>query len=196
MKNVILITLLAAVSAPSFAQSSGATETGIRYNHVGVGYQNQNPSDASAITGYGVSGSYLFDQNAYVFGAYGMGSGSDFDVDNLSLGGGLRMGVAQNTDVVGELSYERTAVKADDGKATFTGYKARGIVRTMLTPDIEGSAYIGYQHQTDFVKGMLYGIGAAYYFNADFSVRATWQKLNDSESGNPTQYSIGVAYHF
>ncbi len=196
MKNVVLIAMLAAASASSFAQSSGATETGIRYNHIGVGYQNQKPSTDSAITGYGISGSYLFDQNAYVFGSYGMSSNTDYDVDNFSLGGGLRMGVAQNTDVVGELSYERTGVKADGEKATFSGYKARGIVRTMLTPDIEGSAYIGYQHQTDFLKGMLYGIGAAYYFNTDFSVRANWQKLNDSENGNPTQYSIGVAYHF
>ena len=163
-KSLLALTLLAA--AP-FAASAAE---GVSYNYVEGGYAASKISGPDA-DGWAIGGSGAIAPNFHVFGNYNSQKidNTSVDFDQWRVGGGYNRSISDRTDFVGQLAYEKldagAGIKAE-------GYSAEAGVRSMMTPNIEGYAMLGYQDGDDF-DGDAYGrLGAAVKFNQNWGATA------------------------
>ena len=113
MKKQIALAL--ALAAASFAANAGD----LSYSYVEGGWTRANvefdANNDADFDGFTVRGSYGFNQ-FHVFGAYSTVNNDeliDTDVNESQLGVGIHHAVADNADVIGEVSYQRQEVEAE-----------------------------------------------------------------------------------
>lgn len=137
------------------------------------------------LSGFGISGSALLNDNVFAFGDISKTSdtnnGVDFDFDTLSLGLGYRVGISQNTDLFGRVSYEKFEAKASSrgrsNKADNNGYGLAVGVRSMVSDQIELLGSIGYLDIEEESEAEL-TVGAYYHFTDNFALGLNYNKID------------------
>lgn len=176
---------LALAAALPFAASAA---DGINYNYVEGGYAYTH-TDAGNADGWGLKGSVAVHPNVHLFADYTKQDikHTSADFDQWRIGGGYNTEIGKNTDVVANVAYEK--IDAGHGiKAE--GYSVEGGVRSMLGPNIEGYALLGYQDGHDF-DGDAYGrLGAVAKFTPNWAVAADVKLVN----GGDRQWFIGPRF--
>lgn len=170
MKRSPAIAKLAALALVAAAPFAASAADGINYNYVQGGYTATNTSSGDA-DGWGLQGSAALNQNFHLFGDFSQQDikHSSANFDQWRVGVGYNRQVAQNTDLVTRVAYE----KFDAGSGLKTdGYSVEAGARASLTPMLEGYAMAGYEDGQDY-DGNFYGrLGAQVKFNQNWGVAA------------------------
>lgn len=167
---------LGVVSVPALADFS--------YSNLEASYLSVNPDGAGGSeSGFGLTGSYEFNDNVSVFGGY-----EDIDnagIEHLFLGVGLNWSLSDNLDLTSGLSYE----DFDPASGFGLGLGLRG----RLGESFEVTAGVKY---IDLNKGLdgqtTFTIGGRYYFTPNFAVGADYSELDDFGSG----FRVALRYDF
>ena len=177
---------LLALSLLALAPLAASAADGVSYNYVEGGYVATNGSGNADADGWGLNGSVAVHPNFHLFADYSNQKikHTSVDFDQWRVGGGYNRSISDRTDFVGQLAYEKldagAGIKAE-------GYSAEAGVRSMMTPNIEGYAMLGYQDGDDF-DGDAYGrLGAAVKFNQNWGAAAEVKLVN----GGDTQWFVG-----
>lgn len=174
---------LGVVLTAGFAGAALAAE-GFSYSNVEASYVSLDPKGSSADgDGFGVAGSWGFNENFSVFGAYddldidvdGVEGGSSYSLKHLSLGLGYHWALSDNLDLTSGLSYESL-----DSGANASGYGAALGLRGRLGEAFELTGGVKY---TDVNKGVpaqtTFSIGGRYYFTPNFALGADFADEDD-----------------
>lgn len=181
-RSLLALPLLAALP---FA---AAAADGLSYNYVEGGYVATN-ADGGDADGYGVNGSIAIHPNFHLFGDFSQQETDTFDVDvdHWRAGVGYNHPIADNTDLLSRVAYEKYEVDAAGFDAD--GYSAEVGVRSALTPMLEGYALAGYEDGGDF-DGDVYGrLGAQVKLNQNWGVSGD-VKIADGD----TQWMVGPRF--
>ena len=182
MKKVILASsLLLAFSSVQAAESP-------RWDMASLSYQSVD-IDGDKLTGFGISGSKLLNDDFFAIASYGSVSDEisdiDFDYDSLSAGLGYRYAISKSADVFGVLSYEKVKLKAsyrgNSESDSENGYGLQVGVRSMITEQFElvGSVqYIDIADDSD----TAFSVGALYDFTEQFSAGVSYTKGDDIDT--------------
>ena len=188
MKRSPAFSKLAALTLLAALPFAASAADGIKYNYVQGGYVATN-TDAGDADGWGVRGSVAVHPNFHLFADYANQKidNTSVDFDQWRVGVGYNRSISDRTDFVGQLAYEKldagAGIKAE-------GYSAEAGVRSMMTPNIEGYAMLGYQDGDDF-DGDAYGrLGAAVKFNQNWGATAEVKLVN----GGDTQWFVGPRF--
>jgi hypothetical protein len=171
---------LGVVLTAGFAGSALAAE-GFSYSNVEASYVSLNGKGGAAdADGFGIAGSYGFNENFSVFAAY---DDADFDgaeggggsLKHLSLGLGFHWGLSDNLDLTSGLSYESV-----DTGPNASGYGAALGLRGRLGESFELTGGVKY---TDLNKGWkaqtTFSVGGRYYFTPAFALGADFSDEDD-----------------
>lgn len=193
MKKIVFATAI--LAGAGVVQAAESPE----WNFVGLSYEKMEGDDTDP-AGPAINGSVLLNENVFLAAGYSMLSDSytfsniehDVDVDTLDFGIGYRHGITSNIDLYGVISYIDINAKVSNefgsGKGSEDGYGLTAGVRAMVTDSVELAGAIVHQDVGDSDTG--FNMSAGYYFNDQFSVRAslTFADLDSQR--------IGVYWHF
>jgi hypothetical protein len=185
MKLVVAVLTLAAAGSV-MAQSSGISETGIRYNEVGVGYSSVSVS-GSTLQGYTLFGSALVEKNFLIDANYGSVSKSSTEISTTGLNVGYRMGVAPNVDAgvkVGYISY--------GGDLSDSSYAVGGFANAQLTPELVLGGSVSYTGLSS--TNYFYAASLGYYITENITARGSIRGSSGDLSS--TTYTASVGYNF
>lgn len=188
MRNILVMSVIAALSGVAFANEPGKTETGIYYNKIDLNYQSFALSSGT-YTGYKAGGSFLLNDSIYALGSYGTYSLSgSTSIETSNLGLGYRMGIAANTDAFTSLAYSSMTQSS-----TNTGYEVTLGVRSKIADPVDViGAYtytsLGSNYYNSFSVGMNYKFTDMFYATAGYS--------SASGTASVTQYNLGVGIKF
>ncbi|MCL6619139.1 diffusible signal factor-reguated Ax21 faimly protein [Thermomonas hydrothermalis] len=182
-RQVIALALAAAL--PLAAQAAD----GITYNYVQGGYVYSDVKGPDA-DGWGLNGSVAVHPNFHLIAEY-----NNQDVKHSSagfeqsrIGGGYNTAIGKNTDFVADIAYDVTKVKHGGPKAE--GYSVETGVRSLLMPNVEGYAKVGYM-DTNKTSGEAFGrLGANVMFNQNWGLNADVRLIQ----GGERQYFIGPRF--
>ena len=185
MKRSPALAKLAALALFAAVPFAASAADGINYNYVQGGYAGTNTASGDA-NGWGLQGSAALNQNFHLFGDFSHQDvkHSSADFDQWRVGVGYNRQVAQNTDLVTRVAYE----KFDAGSGLETdGYSVEAGARASLTPMLEGYAMAGYEDGQDY-DGDFYGrVGAQVKFNQNWGLAADVKLVQ----GGDNQFFIG-----
>jgi len=191
----ILFTLLSALSTSAvFAQDAGVSDTGIRYNQVGLGYTYASSTDNSSLTGYALDGRALVNKDIYVSANYTAVSKTDADISRYGVYAGYRLGIASNVDFFAEAGVVSVSYKGTSETTSSTGYDIAAGVNAALTPDLQGSLKISYpQYGSNFsdLNKITFGGSLTYYVTKEIGASAI---VSSNSTG--TAYGAGMLYAF
>ncbi len=201
IRPLLALALVAALPATAAAQS-------LNYNYVEGGYvatnidNGNNDIDAD---GFGVNASVAVSPTFHLFGGFMvqesdrfdfLGSRVRTDVNQWRAGIGYNMAIADNTDLLARVAYEKVEVDSIsiggqrfDVDAGDNGYSLEVGVRSALTANLEGYALAGYE---DFGRNAddFYGrLGAQYKFNPRWGISGD-VKFSDGDS----QWFVGPRF--
>lgn len=180
VRSFLAIPLLAVLPFAAAAQDSST----LNYNYVEGGYLSSE-GDGLDLDGWKLKGSVALHPNWHVFGSYARQS---YDNDFVDLDGELytlpdevleeaRIGVgynhalAEQTDLVARLAYQRYMVDTFIGDDSFNSYSAEVGVRSAFGERFEGYALAGYQDGGDLIEGDFYGrLGAQVKFTQNWGL--------------------------
>lgn len=187
-KQIALGTVLAlgVVSAPVFAAE------GFSYNNVEASYLKLNlPGTSADADGFGLTGSYGFNDNVSVFGGY-----EDLDVDgaeggsikHLDLGVGFNWALSDNLDLTSGLSYESVDTGPNaSGYGLSLGLRGRVAGALELTGGVKYyDLNKGWKSQTTFT------VGGRYYFTENFAAGVDYSDQDDLGKG----WRLALRYDF
>jgi hypothetical protein len=195
MKKQIALAL--ALAAASFAANAGD----LSYSYVEGGWTRANvefdANNDADFDGFTVRGSYGFNQ-FHVFGAYGTVNNDelvDTDVNESQLGVGIHHAVADNADVIGEVSYQRQEVEAEAfglrASDHVNSYRVSVGFRGQLGQHFEANVKANYVDGSDVDSEFTPSAGVLVKFNQ------TWGLFADLEKAqNLTRYAVGVRASF
>lgn len=185
-RSLIALTLAAALP---LATSTAFAADGLNYNYVEGGYAAtnlDNDNDDIDADGLGLNASVAISPNFHLFGGFTAQESDEFDflgervetdVNQWRAGVGYNLGIADRTDLVARLAYEKVEVDdisvggvnydIDDGD---DGYSAEVGVRSALTPNLEGHALAGYQDFGDDRDDFYARLGAQWKFNPNWGI--------------------------
>jgi hypothetical protein len=185
MKLVVAaLTLVAAAS--SMAQSSGVSETGIRYNEVGVGYASLAVS-GTTLQGYSLNGSALIEKNFLIDATYANLSKSSNSISSTGLNVGYRIGVASNVDAGIKVGYIST-----NSTESESSYVVGGFVSAQLSPDVVLGANLSYTGLAN--TNYFYTASLGYHITENIMARGSIR--GSSGNGTTTTYIASVGYNF
>jgi len=196
MKKQIVLAL--ALAAATFAATAGERS----YTYVEAGWNRttvdiDNNTDAD-FDGFAVRGSYAFNQ-FHVFGGYSSVNnddlGVDVDLDESQLGFGIHHAIADEADVIGEVSYLRQEVEASafgvSAKDHVNAYRVSAGVRGQLGQHLEATLKANYTDGSDIDSEFTPSAGVLVKFNQ------TWGLFVDAEKAQDvTRYAVGVRASF
>ncbi|WP_434928859.1 porin family protein [Shewanella sp. HL-SH2] len=186
MKEVVLASVLL------FSVGSIQAAESIRWDSASLSYQTVE-LDEYDMSGFGISGTKLLNENIFVLGSYASvsddvnvyGSNVDLEFNRLSLGLGYRYPVAKTTDLFGIVSYEKMGVEAsyqgnsdDDSE---NGFGLQGGVRTLVAENIELSGALNYVDIGDASETGI-NLSAMYHFTEQFSASIGYGHLDDVDT--------------
>jgi hypothetical protein len=164
-----------------------AMADGFSYSNLELSYSSYNPDGAGAdLDGFGLSGSYGFNENISVFGGY---KDLEADVSFLTLGLGFNWGLGENLDLTSGLSYESLGTAGADP----SGYGLAVGLRGRLGESFEVTGGVKYMDLNKGIKGQTaFGVGARYYFTPAFAVGADiWDQDDLGKS-----WTLALRYDF
>jgi len=185
MKLVVAVLTLATAGS-AMAQSSGVSETGIRYNEVGVGYASLAVS-GTTYQGYSLNGSALVEKNFLIDATYADVSKSSTSISSTGLNVGYRMGVAPNVDAGVKVGYISTSSNQSE-----SSYVVGGFVNAQLSPDVFLGANVSYTGlaNTDY----FYTASLGYHVTENITARGSIR--GSSGTSTTTTYIASVGYNF
>ena len=188
MRNILVMSVIAALCGVAFANEPGKSETGIDYNKIDINYQSFEVSGVT-FTGYQTNGAFLITDNIYALGSYASltHSGST-SIESSNLGLGYRMGIASNTDAFTTLAYSSMTQSS-----TKTGYAVALGVRSKIADPVDViGAYtytsLGSNYFNSFNVGVNYKFTDMFYATAGYT--------SSSGTASITQYNLGVGIKF
>jgi len=193
---------LSSVFAASLLASTCAlAEQAPKWDFIQASYTTIEIDEADWIdlSGFGISGSKLINENLFIAASYNNVSdsfhGFKVDITNLSAGIGYRHGLTATTDFYGIASIIAQDVdtyydgEGDDGDDD-TGYMLTAGVRSMLTDNFELSGSVAYGDIFD-ESDTSFALNAFYHFNANLSVGASYAIADDTDTlGASVRYSF------
>lgn len=179
-----LITVI--LSSGAMAETAGVSETGIRYNEVGVGYSSVSVS-GSTLQGYTLFGSALVEKNFIIDANYGSVSKASTEITSTGLNVGYRLGIAPNVDAgvkVGYVSY--------GGDLSDSSYVVGGFANAQLTPDLVLGGNISYTGLSS--TNYFYSASLGYHVTENITARGSIRGSSGDLSS--TTYTASVGYNF
>ncbi len=188
MKSTLL-----AIALSTAALSAQAAD--LDYNTVQATY-NKVDAGAGNLDGFGVNGSFKFNDSLYGIAGYQKLDGSGGDLDETNLGLGFRKAINDKADWVSELSYVRDSADAGSfGSVSGNGYRVATGIRGLATDKLELSGKINYTDVNNFGNGMGAGVAATYKLTENFGLTAGYDfSKRDSEDLNG--WNAGVRFNF
>jgi opacity protein-like surface antigen len=162
----LLGTALVLFAVPAFAAD-------LNYNYLQAGYQRFDFDGASEeFDGYGIGGSFAVGDNWFIDASYGtIDLGAGVDLDTMSVGFGYHVGISDNADFYGSLSWVRADVSiAGLGSGNEDGYGATIGLRGMVGENVELTGHVNYSDLGDGADGTTVGAGLLYSFTDNFAV--------------------------
>jgi hypothetical protein len=176
---------LGVVSAPVLADFS--------YSNAELSYIKADNVFGSSFDadGFGLSGSYEFNDNISVFGGF-----ADTDVDggegsikNLNLGVGFNWSLGENLDLTSGLSYESV-----DTGPNATGYGLGLGLRGRLGESFEWTGGLKYIDLNKGVDGQTtFTVGGRYYFTPNFALGLDYSDLDELAKSS---WRVALRYDF
>ena len=185
MKLVVAVLTLA-TAASSMAQGAGVSETGIRYNEVGVGYASLATS-GTTLQGYTLIGSALVEKNFLIDASYTNVSKSSNSISSTGLNVGYRMGVAPNVDAGVKVGYISSSSNTSD-----SSYVVGGFVNAQLSPDVVLGANVSYTGLAN--TNYFYTASLGYHITENIIARGSIR--GGSGNSTTTTYIASVGYNF
>jgi hypothetical protein len=189
MRNIFVMSVIAALSGVAFANDSGKTDTGLDYNKVEVDYASAKIGTTSNYSGYYTSGSFLVNENIYVLANYASltkSGSSDYEKSNLGLG--YRMPIAANADFMTSISYYSQTYSA-----TKTGYNLSLGARAKVSGDADVLGAYSYI-SAGSVSYNNFSLGVKY--NITESVFASGGYFSQTGSSSSSGYTVGAGLKF
>jgi hypothetical protein len=145
----------------------------LNYNYLQAGYQRFDFDGAfEEYDGYGIGGSFAVADSWFIDASYGtVDLGAGVDLDTLSAGFGYHVGIADNMDFYGSLSWVRADVSvAGFGSGSEDGYGATIGLRGMLSDSVELTGSVSYVDLGDGADDTTVGAGLLYSFTDNVAV--------------------------
>ncbi len=163
MKKLLGIVLVL-FAAPVFAAD-------LNYNYGQAGYQRIDFDGVSEeFDGYGIGGSFAIGDNWFIDASYGtVDVGAGVDLDTISAGFGYHVGISDNVDFYGSLSWVRADVSGFISGSE-DGYGATIGLRGMLSDSVELTGSVSYVDLGDGADDTTVGAGLLYNFTDNFAV--------------------------
>ena len=190
MKRALFALALAA-ALPLSAQAAD----GIKYSYVEGGYRSSDFLNET-FHGFGIAGSYSFNDSWYGSASYDKVSQRGIDLDRTYVNIGWHRAVSAKADFLAELGYARFGVAAGSiGSDHAHGYRVGAGFRGMLAPKFEGSIKATYTDGGDFTGEFGVGVGAIYHVNDMWGITANYDHDKfDGEAFNT--WGVGVRASF
>ena len=182
--------VLVLFAVPAFAAD-------LNYNYVEFGYQRVDVDGASEdADGFGIAGSFEVGENWFVAASYAQAeweeAGFDLDYDTLSVGLGYHVGISDNVDFYGSLSWLRVDASIGGlGSADEDGYGATIGLRGMVGDNVELSGHLGYADLGDGADGTTVGAGLMYNVSDNIAV-GVFVEVDDDTTG----YGAGIRLYW
>ena len=184
-------TLFALALAAALPISAQAGE--LSYNYIQGGYSAANV-DGTDFNGFGLKGSFAFNENFYGFASYDSGDESGVDLYQTSLGAGWH--TSGDTQWFVEASFVNNEIDYGGGFSfDDDGYSVAGGVRAKLSDKFELNGKLTYTDVGDFGDGIGAGVGALLSFNDTWGAYASYD-YSDRGDFDMDTFSVGVRASF
>lgn len=183
MKRTVLALMLSAAAVS--AQASD-----LDYNFVQGSYKTVDLEGAD-LDGFGVNGSFKFNDSFYGIVGYDKVNDSGVDLSETAVGLGFRHAISDKTDWVSELSYVRNDLEgfADNGYRIATG------VRGMVSDKVELNGKVNYTDVSDFGKGFGVSVGSVFHVNDSFGITLGYD-FSDRDDFDYDGWNLGARFSF
>lgn len=160
-----LIALALATILPISAQAGE-----LNYNYVQASYLDSDFVGES-FDGYGVEGSFAFNENFYGSVSYRNVDNGEFDIgfDETALNLGWRRAMNDKADFIAEVGYVNVGVDVGSDSESADGYRVAAGFRGNFNPKFEGNIKVYYTNINDLGDGEFGGrVGGV------FNINKTW----------------------
>jgi opacity protein-like surface antigen len=193
-----------AAAAALLALAGTAPAHALNYSYAEVDYERVDLDDIDvAFKGFGLSGSWLLNDDFYLRGRYSNSETSSFSeggldgrfsLEQFSAGLGWRHGLAPQTDLNIGAAFERQRVKGRRDFGAFgsdsdNGFSVSAGLRHLLIPELELNAEVRYIDVID--DDTLLTVGALGHFTPNFAVRGSYTIGSDWKG-----FNIGLRLKF
>ena len=186
-----LFTLALAAALPLSAQAAD----GIKYSYVEGGYRSTDFL-SETFGGFGVAGSFAFNDSWYGSASYDKVSKRGIGLDRTYVNIGWHTAVSPKADFLAELGYARFGVDAGSiGSDHANGYRVGAGFRSMLAPRFEGSIKATYTDGGDFTGEFGADVGAVYHVNDTWGITASYEHDKFDGAGFNT-WGVGARASF
>lgn len=194
----------AIAAAALLALAGTAQADGLSYNYAQVAYERVDIDDVDVdFDGFSVSGSWLLNEDFYVFGGYGEGETSSFSIgsasgrvglESITAGLGWRHGLNPRTDLNLGVAFERSKIRGKGafdafGSESDNGYSLSVGLRHLLIPQLEIGAGVTYIDVID--DDTVFSAGVLGHLTPNFSVGGSYSVGSDAKGWN-----VGVRFNF
>jgi long-subunit fatty acid transport protein len=195
----IAIAALLAVAGTGAAQAQG-----LSYNYAQLAYERVDLDDIDVdFDGFSISGSWLLNEDLYIFGGYGEGETSTYNIgvfsgkvglEAITAGLGWRYGLSDQTDLNLSAAFERSKVRGKGdfdviGSESDNGYSLSVGLRHLLIPRLEVGADVTYIDVID--DDTVFTAGVLGHLTPNFSIGGSYSVGSDAKS-----WSVGVRFNF
>ncbi len=187
MKRTLLALALSAAAIS--AQASD-----INYNYVQGNY-GEIDIDGAKLDGFGIEGSYKFNDNFYGFAGYDKFDKNGASLSESNLGFGYAKSISDKTDWISELSFVRNSVDIGFGNFSDNGYRVATGLRGMVSDKVELNGKVSYTDVGDFGNGFGAGVGAVFHVNDSFGLTAGYDYA-DRDSTDFNGWNVGARLSF
>ena len=163
-----------------------ATISSFRYTSVGLSvFQVDIDGVDDEAFGFGLTGAYEFAPQFYALAEIATAEadfpgGGDLELDSYALGAGYYIPIDEATDVYGELALLRVEVDVPGADDDENGWSLEAGVRRWLVEKVEVDASLAWVDLDD--SDIAIGLGGQYYFNDQFSVGASFELADDTDT--------------
>jgi hypothetical protein len=191
MKKIVILAVLALVSAMALANEPGKTDTGLDYTKIEVDYMSATIND-STWNGYYTSGSFLVSENVFLLGNYASVSRSSITREKSNIGIGYRLPIAASTDFFTTLSYYSQTVEGTTKLTDVGGSLGLG-VRAKLSADAD---VVGTYHYISADSNTYNNYSVSLKYNVTQSIFVTGGYTSQTGSSSATAYLVGAGVRF
>lgn len=191
MKRTIL-------AAGLFSAALTANASDLDYNFVEGSY-NKVDVEGESFDGFGIKGSYAFNDSFYGFAGYQQNDDDALELSETTIGLGFRKALNAKTDWTNEVSFVSNDIDlsavAGIGGGSENGYRVATGVRSLLTDKFELNGNLNYTDVSNFGNGIGAGVGAIYHVNNTWGLTANYNygQRDDVEINN---WGVGVRASF
>lgn len=191
MKKIVILAVLALVSAMALANEPGKTDTGLDYTKIEVDYMSATIND-STWNGYYTSGSFLVSENVFLLGNYASVSRSSITREKSNIGIGYRLPIAASTDFFTTLSYYSQTVEGTTKLTDVGGSLGLG-VRAKLSADAD---VVGTYHYISADSNTYNNYSVSLKYNVTQSIFVTGGYTSQTGASSATAYLVGAGVRF